>query len=75
MFGSIRIRNVAFSLATAFSLCFGVAQAFAAPGAAPGANAVRACNPATCSYDCTRRGYYGGICMSNNGTLYCYCTS
>lgn len=71
-----RIRNVVFSLATALSLCFGVAQAFAAPGAAAKGNTVRACNPGTCSYDCTRRGYYGGMCMSKpDGTLYCYCIS
>lgn len=75
MNGASRIRNAVFAAVTALSLGFGAAQAFAAPGAPAKGDAVLACNPATCSYDCTRRGYYGGICMSYNGTLYCYCTS
>lgn len=71
MNSSARIRNVAFSLATVFSLGFGMAHAFASPGT--GADTARACSWTYCDYDCRARGYSFGMCEEEFGTVNCVC--
>lgn len=54
-----------FALATAASLGFGAAQAFAAPAAAAAETAV--CTNAECNTWCRSQGYDGGICAGSWG--------
>jgi hypothetical protein len=57
-------RRGVFALAMAAALGFGGAQAFAAPGAAPDA---QACTNAQCNTWCRQQGYDGGICAGSFG--------
>jgi hypothetical protein len=75
MTGRAQIRNAVFSLATALSLGFGAAQAFAAPGAPLQSNA-DSCTGTQwnqCYYSCRSQGYRSGICELYNGYPVCEC--
>lgn len=58
------IQKGLFGLVMAAGLCFGAAQATAAPASV---TEVRACTAAGCSGDCIRRGYeLGGRCVDGD---------